>query len=96
MADQPLPVGATARALLARIDVLAARARRDGREATFRCPTCRDTGWVFRNGTTDGGHHDIECAHRCAGPTVSGCLYNAWRKTFRSEPVTAGRTRGMD
>jgi hypothetical protein len=51
---------------------MAVKVRRTNGEPTWRCPACRDLGWVFEQGTTYGGAK-TEVARRCTGPTLSGC-----------------------
>lgn len=81
--DSPQP--AVTGELVARIRAAAVRAKRAGRTASYRCPTCQDTGWVFGIGTTYGGHHQVEIAARCQGPTATSCLYDTWRTKRRHE-----------
>ena len=92
---EPTPV--LAGEMIARLRANAIKAKRARGEPTYRCPSCADTGWTFRPGTTEGGHRNVECAHRCHGPTASGCLYDTWRRELRvAERPRTARDRRMD
>lgn len=88
---EPTKVGAGE--ILARCRANAVRARQAGHEARYRCPVCADLGWVFETGRTDGGHSGVEVAKRCAGPSLTGCMFSKYRDEKKAERATAIRGR---
>lgn len=79
--------------LIARCRAMAVKAKRMHGELTYRCPTCRDLGWVFESGTTHGGVRDVEVARRCNGPTASGCPFVRFEDERRPKPQATSRGR---
>ena len=78
MMDEPRHPIPNPAELIARCRANAVKARQAGRTGSYRCGACQDTGWVFEQGETVGGHKDVEVAKRCEGPSLQGCPYRKW------------------
>jgi hypothetical protein len=78
---------------VARCRAMAVRAKRLHGDATYRCPSCRDLGWIFGQGITFGGAKNVEVAQRCVGPAMTGCPQLRHEEKVRPKAKASPRGR---